>query len=210
MQLANDEAGRFKHEYIGTEHILLGLVKEDSGRGIEILKELAVDPCKVRLEIEKIIGPGPDETTVATRPLTSPLTPRARKVLDHAKDAARDLNHNYIDTEHLLLGLLREEDAVAGQVLTNLGVKLKDVGRGATWIPVRAFDIPSKKALANLPADAPEAAKDLDAQIHRLDAEKETAVANAEFEKAAYLRDQADKLKKERARIIREARQKPK
>lgn len=123
MALANQEAQRFNHEYIGTEHILLGLVKEGSGVGANVLKNLEVDLRKVRLEVEKLVKSGPDMVTMGKLP----QTPRAKKVIEYAIEEARNLNHNYVGTEHLLLGLLREHDGVAAQVLMNLGLKLEEV-----------------------------------------------------------------------------------
>jgi ATP-dependent Clp protease ATP-binding subunit ClpC len=123
MALANQEAQRFNHEYIGTEHILLGLVKEGSGVGANVLKNLGVDLHKVRMEVEKLVKPGPDMVTMGKLP----QTPRAKKVIEYAIEEARNLNHNYVGTEHLLLGLLREHDGVAAQVLMNLGLKLDEV-----------------------------------------------------------------------------------
>ncbi|MBX3365412.1 MAG: ATP-dependent Clp protease ATP-binding subunit [Phycisphaeraceae bacterium] len=123
MALANQEAQRFNHEYIGTEHILLGLVKEGSGVGANVLKNLDVDLRKVRLEVEKLVKAGPEMVTMGKLP----QTPRAKKVIEYAIEEARNLNHNYVGTEHLLLGLLREQDGVAAQVLMNLGLKLEEV-----------------------------------------------------------------------------------
>ncbi len=123
MALANQEAQRFNHEYIGTEHILLGLVKEGSGVGANVLKNLDVDLRKVRLEVEKLVKAGPEMVTMGKLP----QTPRAKKVIEYAIEEARNLNHNYVGTEHLLLGLLREHDGVAAQVLRNLGLKLEEV-----------------------------------------------------------------------------------
>src|SRR5437016_2354189 len=123
MALANQEAQRFNHEYIGTEHILLGLVKEGSGVGANVLKNLDVDLRKVRLEVEKLVKSGPDMVTMGKLP----QTPRAKKVIEYAIEEARNLTHNYVGTEHLLLGLLREHDGVADQVLMNLSLKLEEV-----------------------------------------------------------------------------------
>jgi ATP-dependent Clp protease ATP-binding subunit ClpC len=123
MALANQEAQRFNHDYIGTEHVLLGLVKEGSGVGANVLKNLGVDLRKVRLEVEKLVKSGPEMVTMGKLP----QTPRAKRVIEYAIEEARNLNHNYVGTEHLLLGLLREQDGVAAQVLMNLGLKLEDV-----------------------------------------------------------------------------------
>ncbi|MEY2795419.1 MAG: ATP-dependent Clp protease ATP-binding subunit ClpC, partial [Planctomycetota bacterium] len=123
MALANQEAQRLNHEYIGTEHILLGLVKEGSGVGANVLKNLDIDLRKVRIEVEKLVKTGPEMVTMGKLP----QTPRAKKVIEYAIEEARNLNHNYVGTEHLLLGLLREHDGVAAQVLMNLGLKLEEV-----------------------------------------------------------------------------------
>jgi len=123
MALANQEAQRFNHEYVGTEHILLGLVKEGQGVAANVLHNLQVDLKKIRLEVEKIVKSGPNMVTMGKLP----QTPRAKKVIEFAIEEARNLGHNYVGTEHLLLGLLREHDGVAAQVLMNLGLKLDDV-----------------------------------------------------------------------------------
>jgi ATP-dependent Clp protease ATP-binding subunit ClpC len=123
MALANQEAQRFNHEYIGTEHILLGLVKEGSGVGATVLKNLDVDIKKLRLEIEKHVKSGPDMVTMGKLP----QTPRAKKVIEYAIEEARALNHNYVGTEHILLGILRENEGVAAQILMDIGLRLEEV-----------------------------------------------------------------------------------
>ena len=123
MHLANQEAQRFNHEYIGTEHVLLGLIKEGSGVAANVLKNLDVDLRKIRLEVEKLVQSGPDMVTMGKLP----QTPRAKKVIEYSMEEARHLNHNYVGTEHILLGLLREQEGVAAQVLMNLGLKLEEV-----------------------------------------------------------------------------------
>jgi len=123
MALANQEAQRFNHEYIGTEHILLGLVKEGTGAGGVVLRNLDVDLVKVRAEAETLIKPG-DEMVTAGK---LPHTPRAKKAIEYAIEEARRLDHNYVGTEHLLLGLLRETEGPAAQVLANLGLNAEAV-----------------------------------------------------------------------------------
>jgi len=123
MGLARQEAQRFNHQYIGTEHILLGLIQEGSGVAANVLRNLDVDPDKIRVEVEKIVQDGPTMVTMGQLP----FTPRAKKVLELASEEATNLRHNYIGTEHLLLGLIRENEGVAAQVLMNLGLKLEDV-----------------------------------------------------------------------------------
>jgi ATP-dependent Clp protease ATP-binding subunit ClpA len=123
MQLAQNEARRLNHEYVGTEHILLGLAGEATGVATNVLKNLDIDLHKIRMEVEKIVCPGPD--TLGTGRL--PNTPRAKKIIEFALDEAKNLDHSYVGTEHLLLGTLREQEGIACQVLTALGVKLEEV-----------------------------------------------------------------------------------
>ena len=120
---ARQEAQRFNHDYLGTEHILLGLIKEGSGVAANVLRNLDVDIKKIRLEVEKMVQSSPDIVTKGQ----PPLTPRAKKVLEFSLEEARSLGHNYIGTEHILLGLLRESEGVAAHVLMNLGLKLEEV-----------------------------------------------------------------------------------
>ncbi len=121
--LAKEEAKRFNHDYIGTEHILLGLVREGEGVAAAVLASFGLSPDKIRLEVEKLVQPGP--ATVVSGDL--PFTPKAKKVIELAMEEARALGHNYIGTEHLLLGLIREGEGVASQVLVNLGLELEKV-----------------------------------------------------------------------------------
>ena len=122
LSLAQEEAQRFNHNYIGTEHILLGLVRETEGVAARVLSSLSVDLTKVRSAVEFIIGRGekPAQGEIG-------LTPRAKKVVELAVDEARRMNHTYIGTEHLLIGLLREGEGVAAGVLESLGVTLDKV-----------------------------------------------------------------------------------
>src|SRR5262245_31135769 len=120
MKLADQEARGLHHEYVGTEHILLGLVSEGRGVAANVLKNLRVDLEQVRSEVETIVTTGPEGTR---KPKKLPQTPRAKKVIEYAIEEARNLSHNYVGTEHLLLGLLREQEGVAGQVLRSLIVK---------------------------------------------------------------------------------------
>jgi len=123
MQLANQEAQRLNHEYIGTEHILLGLVKEGSGVGVNVLKFLGVDLQGICAEVEKLVQSGPQSAAKDKLP----ATPRAKQVIESAIAESRRLRHNYVGTEHLLLGLVSVEEGVAAQVLTNLGLRLEGV-----------------------------------------------------------------------------------
>jgi ATP-dependent Clp protease ATP-binding subunit ClpA len=126
LSLAQEEAQRFQHNYIGTEHLLLGLVREGEGVAAKVLTNLGVQLSTVRNAVEFIIGRG-DRIVLGE----IGLTPRAKKVIELAVDEARRLNHHYIGTEHLLLGLVREGEGIAAGVLESLGVNLEKV-RGQT------------------------------------------------------------------------------
>jgi len=121
--LAKEEAKRFNHDYIGTEHILLGLIREGEGVAAAVLQNLGLDPDTIRLEVEKLVQPGP--STIVSGDI--PFTPKAKKVIELSMDEARALGHNYVGTEHLLLGLIREGEGVASQVFINLGLDLNSV-----------------------------------------------------------------------------------
>ena len=129
LTLAQEEAQRFNHNYIGTEHLLLGLVREGDGVAAKVLSNLGVELGKVRSAVEFIIGRG-DRAVLGE----IGLTPRAKKVIELAVDEARRLNHHYIGTEHLLLGLVREGEGIAAGVLESLGVNLERVRAETTRI----------------------------------------------------------------------------
>ena len=122
LSLAQEEAQRFQHNYIGTEHLLLGLIGEGGGIAAKVLTSLGVDLEKVRKAVEDIIGRG-DRIVLGE----IGLTPRAKKVIELAVDEARLLNHRYIGTEHLLLGLLREGNGIGAGVLESFGLSLQEV-----------------------------------------------------------------------------------
>ncbi|MFA6216909.1 MAG: ATP-dependent Clp protease ATP-binding subunit [Candidatus Omnitrophota bacterium] len=121
--LAKEEAKRFNHDYIGTEHILLGLIREGEGVAASVLEKMGVSLENIRLEIEKLVQPGPTTQIIGDLP----FTPRSKKALELAAEEAHALGHNYIGTEHILLGLIREEEGVASQVLINLSLDLETV-----------------------------------------------------------------------------------
>ena len=149
MQLANQEAQRFSHEYIGTEHLLLGLIKEGSGVAANVLKNLEVDLHKVRLEVEKLAQAGPDTVNLMGK---LPQTPGAKRVIEYSIEEARNLSHNYVGTEHLLLGLLREQEGVAAQVLMNLGLRLEDVREEVLNLLGHNMETDDSSAVAKLAA----------------------------------------------------------
>jgi ATP-dependent Clp protease ATP-binding subunit ClpA len=121
LALARKEADRFNHNFVGTEHLLLGLIRLGQGVAVNVLNKMGLDLEFVRLEVEKQIGTGPDEKMLGN----IPYTPRVKKVLSFAAKEASALNHTYVGTEHILLGILREGDGVAGRVLMNLYVDVE-------------------------------------------------------------------------------------
>ncbi len=124
MSLARQEAQRLNSEFIGTEHVLLGIIQEGGGVAAKVLKNLSVDLKRIRQEIEKLITPSASPTVTLGQ---LPFSPRAKRVIELSGEAASQLGHDVIGTEHLLLGLLKENEGIAAQVLTNLGLKLDDV-----------------------------------------------------------------------------------
>src|SRR3989338_7748588 len=147
--LAKEEAKRFNHDYIGTEHILLGLVREGEGVAAAVLENLGLSSEKIRMEVEKLVQTGP--STVISGDI--PFTPKAKKVMELAMDEAVSLGHNYVGTEHLLLGLLREGEGVASQVLINLGLDLNKVRNEVMRLLVSATPdfgiLPGKAAMGH-------------------------------------------------------------
>src|SRR5438094_3950785 len=121
LQLARKEADRFNHNYVGTEHLLLGLIKLGQGVAVNVLEKIGLDLETVRMEVEKQVGSGPETKMVGN----IPYTPRVKKVLALAGKEAKSLNHSYVGTEHILLGLLREGEGVAARVLKNLEVDVE-------------------------------------------------------------------------------------
>ena len=122
LAMAREEAARLHHEYVGTEHILLGLIREGEGVAATVLQNLSVDLDEIQQKIEETVKKGKAAQTTGP---DLPYTSRAKKVLELAMSEARELNHSYVGTEHLLLGLLREEKGIAAQVLTDAGVNLE-------------------------------------------------------------------------------------
>jgi ATP-dependent Clp protease ATP-binding subunit ClpA len=124
MSLARQEAQRFNHDYIGTEHILLGLILEGTGAAANILKkDMGLELATIRADVEKILRAGPSIVPLGQLP----LTPGSKKVLEHSMAEAGNLGNNYIGTEHILLGLIAENEGIAAHVLLDRGAKLGDV-----------------------------------------------------------------------------------
>ena len=185
MALANQEAQRLDHSHLGTEHILLGLVKEGSGVGANVLKNFGIDLRKVRVEVEKLAQKKGDSPPSGKLP----QTPRTKQVIEYAIEEARSLSHNYVGTEHLLLGLIRETEGIAAKVLQSLGLKLEEVrqeilnllgaddmaeafaGDGGPGTTTPAGKKSKTKALDSFGRDLTEMARagDLDPVVNRVD-----------------------------------------
>ena len=126
MGVARQEAQHFNHDYIGTEHLLLGLIIEGSGVAVDVLINLDMDPKEIRQEVNKLVSHGTIMITMGQ----IPFTPEAKKVLEFSLEEAASLEHDYIGTEHLLLGLIREQKGIAADVLDNIGVEIEAVRTG--------------------------------------------------------------------------------
>ena len=192
LSLAQEEAQRFQHNYIGTEHLLLGLVREDDGVAAKVLANLGVELNKVRSAVEFIIGRG-DRIVLGEKG----LTPRAKKVIELAVDEARRLNHHYIGTEHLLLALVREGSGIAAGVLASLGINLEKVRTQTIQVlnqsPTPILNQPATpiRSQPARPVALKEAINDL-ASVLR---EREAAIQKQEYELAAELRNREVKLR---------------
>jgi ATP-dependent Clp protease ATP-binding subunit ClpA len=198
--LAQEEASRLDHNYIGTEHILLGLIREGEGVAAEALKSLRISLDAVRQQVEEIIGRGQQKPYGHI-----PFTPRAKKVLELSLRESKELGHSYVGTEHLLLGLIREGDGVAGQVLVRLGANLNRVrpqviqllhGRAAEEPgPAVKDGLEMAEQRAGIGLDT----SDLDEQIEAARTAKEAAIDAQDFEQAASQRDQEKQLRAAKA-----------
>ena len=214
MQFANQEAQRFNHDYIGTRHILLGLVKESSGVAANVLKNLEVDLRKIRLEVEKRIQNGPDWVNMGKLP----QTPHAKHVIEYSMEESRNLGHNYVGTEHILLGLLRDEETVAAQVLMNLGLRLENVRAEILEIlglslekggskayypppPIRWSEDETKDYVYQSDDETVNRVRQVAEEIYTLQRAKEEAVASQDFDQAAQLRDREHEKRRELAAI---------
>ena len=191
LVLAQEEAARLGHNYIGTEHILLGLVAESEGIAAKVLALSGVQLNKVRSNVEFIIGRG-DRASTGTRS----LTPRSKKVIELAIDEARLLNHNYIGTEHLLLGLIREGEGIAAGVLESLGVDMPKARETILGIIARAEGQLGEEARRALGGALPEASAPKDnvitcridsGDLEALDALIEAGIRSTRSDAAAWL-----------------------
>jgi ATP-dependent Clp protease ATP-binding subunit ClpA len=193
--LAQEEARRLDHNYIGTEHLLLGLISEGEGVAAAALKSLGISLAPVRQQVEEIIGRGQEAPQGHI-----PFTPRAKSVLELSLRESRQLGHDYIGTEHLLLGLIREGNGVAAQVLVKLGADLNRVrpqviqllhGRAARE-PGPGVEV--RPEMAEQRAGIGPDTSDLDEQIEAVRTEKEAAIDAQDFDRAASQRDREKQL----------------
>jgi ATP-dependent Clp protease ATP-binding subunit ClpA len=226
VALAEEEARMLNHNWIGTEHLLLGLIREGDGVAAKVLESLGISLQAVRQEVEEIIGQGEQVPSEAI-----PFTPRSKKVLELSLRESLQLGHNYIGTEHILLGLIREGDGVAAQVLVKLGADPNRVRQQVIQLlhgyqgkePVSAGTSEGsplgKRVRAQLPEDAPARIEaldrrlaaierwvglrpdlgDLDQEIAQVRRDKEAAAGRQDFEVAAELRDKERQLLAARA-----------
>ena len=187
--LAQDEARALKHNYIGTEHILLGLLREEEGLAARVLESLDITVEEVRAQVARIVGQGDEVTTGQI-----PFTPRAKKVLELALREALSLGHNYIGTEHILLGVVREGEGVAASILAGFGVG----GEAVSNAVVDALSGSEPEAWEYEP-NSPPLASEVIEEVRRVADEKRIAVEEHNFARAAELEDR-------RRRILRAAR----
>ena len=184
--LAQDEARALGHNYIGTEHILLGLLREEEGLAARVFEVLGVTIEEVRAQVARIIGSGDDVTTGQI-----PFTPRAKKVLEMSMRESRALGHDYIGTEHILLGLARENEGVAAQILLGFDVDAETIRNGVMGM----LSDPAWRHAADLfDPPLPPFAPDVAAELARMGAEKERMITERRFEEAAALRDRERRL----------------
>ncbi len=196
--LAQDESRRLGHPYIGTEHILLGLLREEEGIAARVLEQLDITVEEVRAQVARIVGQGDEVTTGQI-----PFTPRAKKVLELALREAVSLGHNYIGTEHILLGLVRENEGVAARILLDFDADAEKIRNEI----LRPLSGDPGVEYAEPPVDdvelaSPPLAPEVLAELERLGREKEAALERQAFEEAALLRESERRLRSAAARLV--------
>jgi ATP-dependent Clp protease ATP-binding subunit ClpA len=186
--LAQDEARLLKHNYIGTEHELLGLIREEDGVAARVLATLGVTLELVREEVRRIVGTGDGFSSGQI-----PFTPRAKRVLELAMREALSLGHDYIGTEHILLGLVREGEGVANAILLDLGADPDNLRSGVLQLLSDPAAAPEERP-AEIELTSPPFAREFLDELARLAEEKEEAIASQNFEEAARLRNRERRL----------------
>jgi hypothetical protein len=196
--LAQDEARALRHNYIGTEHLLLGLLREQEGLAARVLDVLDVTIEEVRAQVARIVGQGDDVTTGQI-----PFTPRAKKVLELSLREAVSLNHNYIGTEHILLGLVREGNGVATQILLDFDVDGEKIRKelirtlsapGQTDTEAEIVHESLEQGRRGYEPQMPPISADVIAELERLRAEKEMLIEQQDFEAAARARNRERRI----------------
>jgi ATP-dependent Clp protease ATP-binding subunit ClpA len=202
MELATKEAQRFQHEYIGTEHILLAILKLPDSAAGRIIRDFQLDCDRLRRYVEQFLVTGPG----SARAGELVETPRAKSALAYALLTAGELGHDRIGSDYILLGLFHEEDSVAGSVLRYTNLRFDDVRDRVHGKPGTQPRPPAEPAaLAHLPVELQNHIRRLDSQIEHFVKAKEKAVDDSDFEKAATLRDRADSLRKQRQALLSQA-----
>jgi ATP-dependent Clp protease ATP-binding subunit ClpA len=187
--LAQDEARALRHNYIGTEHLLLGLLREEEGIATRLLESFDVTVEEVRAQVARIVGQGDEVTTGQI-----PFTPRAKKVLELSLREALSLRHNYIGTEHVLLGLVRENEGVAAQILRDADADADTIRDEVIRLLSGPGAASGKRRGSKRMTAAREAQPEVAAELDRVTEAKEQAIDDQDFERAASLREQERRL----------------
>ena len=191
LALARKEADRLNHNFLGTEHLLLGLIKLGQGVAVNVLQKMGLDLETVRMEVEKQVGTGPDQKMIGN----IPYTPRVKKVLALASKEAKALNHTYVGTEHILLGLLREGDGVAAKVLKNLDVDIEQARQEILKELDPNFTGEESSIPPEAPAKKPAAVRKKRAKSRRPRSRRLAATSRKSRAKATWTRSSAAKTK---------------
>ena len=196
--LAQDEARGLAHNYIGTEHILLGLLREEEGIAARILRQLGIPEEEVRAQVARIVGQG-DEVTSGQ----IPFTPRAKKILELSLREAQSLGHNYIGTEHILLGLVRENQGVATRILLDFDADAEKIRNEIVRMLSGAGQRLVERERDDVELASPPLAPEVIAELERLRSEKETLIGREAFDEAARVADRERRLRSVAAALVR-------
>jgi ATP-dependent Clp protease ATP-binding subunit ClpA len=193
LGLARKEAERFNHNFVGTEHVLLGVIKLGQGVAVNVLQKIGLDLETVRSEVEKLVGTGPDQKMVGN----IPYTPRVKRALSLAGKEAKALRHTYIGTEHILLGLLQEGDGVAARVLTNMKVDIKQIRQEVLKeLDPNSLNIPGVRSSPTTTACSNDSINlTLRYDLYAIEAETEVVYRNVLIKRVLAIRDPASSFK---------------